>query len=437
MAVCAAGFLSAQVCCAQASAPSAQDDKSTLHVYVNLVQIPVLVLSGSLRPIPHLPDSSFKVTIDGLGQIRPERIRMEGEDPINLVLIVDRSIKDDTLWNNLPKSLEPLIESLRPRDHIGILGMDGCVARRFGPEMAPFDPDWLRGTAKTVTDMVPSKNRGNKAACAKPITYWELVMYAAGKLAQYPGRKILVTLGPGDKLPPQITQQVHSLLTGNSITMFPIVHPNAMNISIPYVLGRPTRGGNSTQALALMNPRVDTDALQAMTNQAELSGGTLLGTSFQDFAKTLAQPVELARGRYIIEFPRPDKLPPGTHYIFVEDGHPRDFIRPAGISVPIAAPNEMRDASVEHGTRMTAEAFAAENAAASQESAQNSGAVKPPVTAAPPSAAAAPPPLAAPVSSPAPITSAAVPAPEVAKPVAPKPEKPDPTDITDDLQAPR
>src|ERR1700754_524914 len=106
VAVCTAGFLSAQVCCAQASAPSAQDDKSTLHVYVNLVQIPVLVLSGSLRPLPGLSDSSFKVTIDGLGQIRPERIRMEGEDPINLVLIIDRSIKDDTLWNNLPKSLE-------------------------------------------------------------------------------------------------------------------------------------------------------------------------------------------------------------------------------------------------------------------------------------------------------------------------------------------
>ncbi|WP_083346546.1 hypothetical protein [Terriglobus roseus] len=408
-----------------------------MHVYVNLVQIPVLVLSGSLRPIPHLPDSSFKVTIDGLGQIHPQRIRMEGEDPINLVLIVDRSLKDDTLWNDLPKSLEPLIQSLRPRDHIGILGMDGCVARRFGPEMAPFDPDWLRGTAKTVTDMVPSKDRGKKATCAKPTTYWELVMYAASKLSQYPGRKILVTLGPGDKLPPELTQQVHSLLTGNSITMFPIVHPNAMNINIPYALGRPTRSGNQTQVLAMMNPRVDTDALQAMTTQAELSGGTLLGASFQDFAKILAQPVELARGRYIIEFPRPDKLPPGTHYIFVEDGHPRDFIRPAGISVPIAAPNEMRDASVEHGTRMEAQASAADSGMTPQDS----GAAKPPETSAPQHPAAtgafAPPPPAAPAASPAPVTSAAAPAPEVTKPVAPKPPPPDPTDITDDLQAPR
>lgn len=417
--LCAAVWLLAQLCCAQTSAPTAQDDKSTLHVYVNLVQIPVLVLNGSQRPVPHIPDNSFRVTIEGLGQIHPARIRMEGEDPINLVLIVDRSVRDDTLWNDLPKSMEPLIQALRPRDHIAFLAMDGCVARRFGPEMAPFDADWLRQTAKVVTDLPPSKLRG-KQLCPKPITYWELVMYAAGKLSQYPGRKILVTLGPGDKLDPQMAQQVHSLLTGNSITLFPIIHSSAMTVSIPYSVGRQGRSGGQTQIMASINPGVDTDAVQAMSTQAELSGGILLGTSYQEFSKTLGQPVELARGRYIIEFPRPDKLPPGTHYIQVADGHPRDFIRIAGISVPIAAPNEMQDPTVEHGALMATGDAAADGGAALHEPAQNSGVEKPPAVV---------PPVA---SSPGPAP--ATPTEDSAKPVVPKSPQPDPADITDDLR---
>jgi len=418
-AVCAAGFLSAQICCAQTA--KTDDDKSTLHVYVNLVQIPVLVLNGSLHQIPRIPDGSFKVTIEGLGQIHPARIRLEGEDPINLTLLVDRgNVKDDPLWNDLPRSVEPLIQSLRPRDHISFLAMDGCTARRYGPDMAPFDADWIRQTAKTVTDMVPFT--GKKQTCPRPLTYWELVTYAAKKLSQFPGRKILVTLGPGAKLDQQLAQQIHGLLTQNSITLFPIIHSSAMTISIPYSVGRQGRG--QTQIVPSMVPGVDTDAVQAMTTQAELSGGILLGASTQGFGKSLAQPVDLAGGRYIIEFPRPDKLPPGIHYIQVEDGHPRDLIRIAGISVPIAAPNEMRDATVEHGTLMATKEAAADSGAASHESRQDSDDEKPPAPVTP-------------AALPAPVTAPPSTAQDAATPVPPKSPQPDPADITGDLRPQR
>lgn len=424
--LCVAAWMLAQSCCAQANAPTAQDDKSTLHVYVNLVQIPVLVLNSSLHATPRIPDSNFKVSLEGLGQIHPSRIRLEGEDPINLTLIVDRSEKDDTLWNDLPKSMERLIQSLRPRDHISFLAFDGCTARRFGPEMAPFDAEWMKQTAKVLTNMAPSKLRG-KQDCPKPITYWELVMYAANKLSQYPGRKILVTLGPGDTLTRQTAEQVHTLLTQHSITLFPIVHPLAMRTGMSSVIGR---SGNQPQFMSVTNPALSADALLAMTTEAELSGGMLLPTTYQQFSKTLAQPVELARGRYIIEFPRPDKLPPGTHYIQVEDGHPHDFIRIAGISVPIAAPNELKDPTVQHGPLMASGASAADSSATLHDSEQDSDDEKPPASVAPLTPAA-------PVALPA-ITSAPAPvAADVVKPVAAKSPQADPADITDDLRPQR
>jgi hypothetical protein len=138
---------------AQTAAP--QEDPSTLHVYVNLVQIPVLILNSSLHPIARVPDGQFNVAIEGLGRIKPARIRLEGDDPIDLTLLVDRSVRDDGLWNDLPKSLDPLIQSLQPHDHLTVFAMDGCKARRLGEEMVAFEEDKLRLSVASAMELQP------------------------------------------------------------------------------------------------------------------------------------------------------------------------------------------------------------------------------------------------------------------------------------------
>lgn len=417
MGLFAAALLQTQMCCAQAPA----DDPSTLHVYVNLVQIPVLVLNQSLHLTPRIPDREFNITIEGAGRIHPARIRMQGDDPINLALIVDRSVQDDSIWGDLPKALGPLMAALQPQDNLSVFAMDGCKAKRIGPEMTPFDASWLQLTAKTVTDMRPYKRDKHHAnECPKPLGYWDMVSYAASRLSQYPGRKLIVTLGPGATLDMNSAARIHGLLTDSSITLFPIVHASFGRSSIlPYAGARQLRSGSQAQDMAMVNPGVDGDAAVDMDRQAELSGGLLLSTTERGFAKTLAQPILLARGRYIIEFPRPDSLPPGQHHMLVTDGHPRDFIRPAGISVPIADAKEKRnltdntmpptdsatsggsnDASTSHGTEPSA------------------GTPEKPVTPA--------------TNSTAPASVAPVPAVATTHVIATPPER-DPTDITGDL----
>lgn len=417
---CTPALLLASTCCAQT--PPTADDQSTLHVYVNLVQIPVLVLNQSLHPTARIPDSSFNITIDGVGRVHPARIRLQGDDPINLTLIVDRSVQDDSTWDSLPKALGPLISAMQPQDNLSVFSIDGCKAKRVGPEMAPFDEKQLLLTAKTIAEMRPYKrDRHHKDECGKALGYWDMVTYAASRLSHYPGRKLIVTLGPGAMTDSNSAARIQMLLTSSSITLFPIVHASfARSGMLPYAGARQIRSGSQVQDMAMVNPGIDTDAAMTMDRLAEMSGGVLLGTSEKDFAKTLAEPIVLARSRYIIEFPRPDSLPAGEHHILVSDGHPRDFIRPAGISVPIADAKEKRTLVVADATPET-NASPATNAAAAREAPTTTSTGTQPAV-----------PMNTPAAQPAVAAAPAVVSP--AKPVAAKPVEADLTDITGDLR---
>ena len=68
----------------------------------------------------------------------------------------------------------------------------------------------------------------------------------------------------------------------------------------------------------------------------ELSGGH--GVSVDDrksLEDTLHRFVTMVRERYIVEFPRPANATSGEHVKEVRIANSKDFIRPAGISVPI------------------------------------------------------------------------------------------------------
>jgi hypothetical protein len=58
---------------------------------------------------------------------------------------------------------------------------------------------------------------------------------------------------------------------------------------------------------------------------------------------TLQRFVTLVRERYIVEFPRPANATPGTHSQEVRIARSKDFIRPAGISVPIPDASVLSD----------------------------------------------------------------------------------------------
>ena len=57
----------------------------TLHVYENLIQIPVLVLDPLGAPLELIDPRRFAISIDSGPRFRPMYVRPEGDDPISLV----------------------------------------------------------------------------------------------------------------------------------------------------------------------------------------------------------------------------------------------------------------------------------------------------------------------------------------------------------------
>jgi len=80
---------------AQTQSPSQEAAVPTLHVYTNLVQVPTLVLEGSLNQIKTtIAEKRFSISIDSGPWFRVTHARLEGNDPIALSILLDNSATD-------------------------------------------------------------------------------------------------------------------------------------------------------------------------------------------------------------------------------------------------------------------------------------------------------------------------------------------------------
>src|SRR6185437_12328936 len=96
--VCACGsVIAASVCSYSQETPSPESTEQkpvfTLKVYTNLVQVPTLVLDHDRQPMHPIDFQRFQVSLDSGKVFDPTHVRMEGADPLNLVILVDVGIK--------------------------------------------------------------------------------------------------------------------------------------------------------------------------------------------------------------------------------------------------------------------------------------------------------------------------------------------------------
>jgi hypothetical protein len=313
---------------------------------VNLMQIPVLLLDYNHRPLPIIPQSRFQVDIEGMAPFAPARVRLEGDDPISLAILLDNSDSDEYLWERLGEASRQLATTLRPHDRVEVYGMDGCKLRRFLAE-SRFDAAQLHHALDAATSIKPYEAvRKRVGPCTAPVLFWDAALYVASALDQRTGRRILLALAGGHQSgSPGSLSRLHRLMSADSITMFGIQHGEADSGS--YLL--PAGGRSMRSTFQEFGTNTDLGTELTLQAQSELSGGMVLAASLHSLPKTLAKVIDLARGRYILEFPRPAQLPPGLRLITVSVGKTRDFIRPAGISVPTPTAAELAsDPTVEH-----------------------------------------------------------------------------------------
>jgi hypothetical protein len=161
--------------------------------------------------------------------------------------------------------------------------------------------------------------RGQKRACANPLNLWDALRFVTYELSNRPGRRVILAVTNGyDGGSKHPWNELRTFAQASGVTIFGLAYWG----SYPPLVYRFENPFNSV---------------------CELSGGMVMLADEKSVAKKLKSFTALLRGRYIVEFPRPLNGTVGEHNLIVKIDKSDAFIRPAGISVPIADPALMAD----------------------------------------------------------------------------------------------
>ena len=294
----------------------------TLHVYANLIQVPTLVLSSSRKPIASIAADRFMVSVDSGPKFRATHVRREGDDPISLAILLDaRGPMDDVLRkvDDAIADLAPL--SLRARDHVSVYALDCSLIRSLND--APVNQDILKREVKAVLqDWGVRKERKHAPACKSKVQLWDAMGYLVRQLYELPGRRVILAITDGsDHGSKETWNEVRTMAQSEGVAIFGLVY-------VPY--------------LGFMRNR-NSGYEEAFNSVCELTGGMIVTTEKSDVRPVLKDILRDIRGRYIVEFPRPSNSTVGYHDLLVTIEKSAAFIRPSGVSLPIADPAVLAD----------------------------------------------------------------------------------------------
>jgi hypothetical protein len=113
---------------------AAQDEGvQTLHVYTNLIQIPVLVLSSFRQPMKQIAPNRFMVSVDSGPRFRATHVRPEGDDPISLSILLDARGRENEVLAKIDTAIAALAPlSLQARDRVTIYALDCSLIHTLG-----------------------------------------------------------------------------------------------------------------------------------------------------------------------------------------------------------------------------------------------------------------------------------------------------------------
>jgi hypothetical protein len=302
----------------------AQDGATTtLHVYADTIQIPVLVLGADRQPTAPVDAGRFKVSLDDGPKFRATHVRLEGDDPITLAILLDVSGKETDLVPKIDEAIAGLAPlSLTPRDHVSIYAV-GCKLSRSLDDV-PAE----QGRLKSGVDAVLRSwtNRGSAkqgSSCQNPVHLWDALSFLTYSLSSLPGRRVVLAVTNGnDKGSKHSWNELRTYAQAMGVTIF----------GLRYVPEEPGR-------FHVLNISSE----DAFTSLCELSGGMVLTASRRTEAEELKRFTALLRGRYIVEFPRPLHSKGGEHSLTVSIDKSNAFVRSSGITVPIADPALLAD----------------------------------------------------------------------------------------------
>lgn len=302
-----------------------------LHAYVNLIQIPVLVLDAERRHAPVEGPANFSVRLDSGPPFAPRHVRLEGTDALRLTVLIDASGATGTSLSAIHDKVAHLGELLSGKDTVSLAVLTGCTLQ--SSRSMPPDPGRIRTALLREEQGVSATTAAHGELCGKTPRLWDFAMVLLDRMDETPGRRVLLLLTDGRDAASQHTW--HDLVraaTLRSTTIFAI---------------RPNDEAAYTSRAHEIDP---------LTDVTELTGGMVLNAPWRPQNTSIDRFNDLVRSRYILEFPRPAKMGMGTHDLIVTLRNDRHaFVRPSGAGVPLPDPKELNDPDLVPSSTVTPE----------------------------------------------------------------------------------
>ena len=304
----------------------------TLHAYTDLVQIPVLVLDTRRQRLPRVDPGLFRMTLNSGPLFQPTHVRVEGDDPITLAILVDgdaqkndllRGVADGvaSLVGGSPQRGVPGVGSLLPQDHLLFYVMD---CGRIRSLVSLPEGEGALGPALAALEVHHPAGGGGRAdtmACMAPSRLWDAMALVTKELSVLPGRRVLLAITEGhDGGSATGWSALKSYAMHEGIAIFSLSHPDMQE-----------------RTVHLIEPE------DHMTSVCEFSGGIRLWSTSRDLSKSLGEFLRLVRERYIIDFPRPAKAKAGVLSVRVSLLKRDAFIRPSGVTFELPDPKLLTD----------------------------------------------------------------------------------------------
>jgi len=334
--------LVAPILMAQAVPPSPPEEPiHTLHVYMDLIQIPVLVLDSEMELMKPIDASRFRISLDSGPVFHPRTVRPEGDDPISLAILLDANAEPDLMprISDAISSLAP--GSLHPADHISIYGLDCSLTRSL--LNVPANPVLLKEAVDRALAKWTERHQTRHARpCPQKLQLWDAMGYLVKQLREVPGRRVMLVVSDGSDHGSVATwSDIRSFTQEAGVAVFGYSTPNVRNSA--YRIGPAITDGHAYRSSGMLpSVRSGNSPEDPFNLICQLSGGIVLAADDRFLPKDLARFITLVRSRYIVEFARARNDTPGQHSILVTiDKSPTAYVRPAGVVIT------MRDAAID------------------------------------------------------------------------------------------
>ena len=294
----------------------ASDTAYRLHVYEDLVEVPTLVLTAQYGQMPGLQANSFQIRLDAGRPFQPAAERLEGDDPLDVGVLVDASgAVPDAVVTDFAAALPQLTPGwLGSRDHVSVYAVD-CGLFQGAPAVAQASAETLANALRSALAN-PALHRtasSEATGCRGSRHLWDAIGTVAEHLGAAHGRRVLLVLTDGnDSGSTHTWEQVREYVNGLSVAVFAIRQRPAPT------MGKP----------------VSTSAEEPLYLLCAGSGGVRLAIGPQGLLRSMQAAINMVRSRYVLYFPRPANDTAGRHRIDVTVMDKTAIVRPTGVTFP-------------------------------------------------------------------------------------------------------